>query len=214
MATSRKRNTQTDNIYNARRRYARAAVRNLEKAESASGATAARYRQLAKTNYDAAVALYGDKMPTRKSAEIRRLENEFGFDAERIGRANVERSIANSKRTLETNLNDAEIRREAEARALLSDSEIGSRILGGLVDVWRDKAKVVDAETGLERIDNKKIVPALLDYFGVGSLADVIEKLEETIGSKLYELKGGDENIYENIKIAIQTKVIEGTLVQ
>lgn len=214
MATTRKRNSKADEVYNARRRYARAADRNLDKAEKSNGATAARYRQLAKINYDQAVALYGENAPTRKSAEIRRLESEFGFDAERTNRANVEQSIIRSKRTLETNLNDIESRREAEARTLLNDAEIGPRILGGLVDVWRDKAKVRDPETGLERIDNKKIVPALLDYFGVGSLADVVERLEETIGSKLYELKGGDENIYENIKIIIQTKVVEGTLVQ
>lgn len=207
-----KRNAKNDATYNARRRYSRAAIRNLERAEQSSGATAARYRQLAKTNYEAAIALYGDKLPSRRSERMQRLEDEFDFDAELRNRPNKDRLIERSMNTLETSLNDVNTRREQEARALLNDSTIGSRILGGLVDVWRDKALVTD-EKGLEKIDNKKIVPALLDYFKVDSLADVIAKLEDAIGEDLYSLKGDAENIYEHVKILIQTKVITGELI-
>ena len=208
-----KRNKDADKTYNARRRFARAAVRNLDKAEKASGATAARYRQLARSNYESALALYGEKMPARKSKELRRLESEFGFDIEQIDSDNREVYIAKSYSTLESSLADVNIRREEEARTLLNDSVIGPRILGGLVDVWKDAATVTD-DSGLSKVDNKKRVPALLDYFKVNSLADMIDKLEESIGSSLYDLKGNAENIYEYVKILIQTKVVSNELVE
>lgn len=208
-----KRNKDADKTYNARRRFARAAVRNLDKAEKSSGATAARYRQLARSNYESALALYGEKMPTRKSNELRRLESEFGFDIEQVDSDNRELYLAKSYNVLESSLTDVNIRREQEARTLLNDSVIGPRILGGLVDVWKDKATVTDAD-GLTKVDNKQIVPALLEYFNVDNLADMIEKLEESIGSSLYDLKGNNENIYEYVKILIQTKVVSNELVE
>lgn len=210
-----KRNTQTDadKTYNARRRYTRAAERYLDKAEASSGATASRYRQLAKTNYNSAIALYGDKAPDKMSRGLTRLANEFGFDEERVNSSRRADYIEQSFYQLEGSLTDENVRREQEARALLNDDTIGSRILGGLVDVWKDKATVVDSETGSARIDNKRIVPALLDYFKVDNLADMIAKLEDSIGSSLYDLKGNLEDIYEYVRIQIQEKVIDNTLV-
>lgn len=207
-----KRNKQTDEVYNARRRYTRSAERYLNKAEASSGATAARYRQLAKTSYQSAVASYSDN-PSRKSAGIKRLEAEFGFYEEKTSSRKFEDYVSQSYFQLESNLNDESVRREQEARALLNDDTIGSRILGGLVDVWKDKATVTD-DNGMTRVDNKKIVPALLDYFKVDSLADMIAKLEESIGSSLYDLKGNLEDIYEYVRITIADKVRDNTLVQ
>lgn len=208
-----KRNKKADETYNARRRYTRAAERYLDKAENSSGATAARYRQLAKTNYQSAVSLYGSKSPAKKSEGIKRLEAEFGFDEERTNSYKAQDYVNQSFFSLESSLADAEVRREQEARTLLNDDTIGSRILGGLVDVWKGPATVTD-ENGLSRVDNKKIVPALLDYFKVDSLADMISKLEESIGSSLYDLKGNIEDIYEYVRITIAEKVRDNTLVQ
>lgn len=207
------RNRSSDETYNARRRFVRAAIRNLDKAKEAVGAAAARFRQLAKSNYESAIALYGSSKPVKKSANVRRLEDEFGFDSEIVNTANRDDAIERSFNVLESSLSNVDIRREQEARTLLNDPVIGSRILGGLVDVWKDKATVTDSN-GLAKVDNKKIIPALLDYFKVDNLADMIEKLEQSIGSSLYDLKGNTENIYEYVKILIQTKVVENELVE
>lgn len=218
MAKPRTRNKTSDDVYNARRRFARAAERNLEKAKETSGATSERYRQLARQNLESAIDLYDSKSLNRKSAQrIRQAAGELGVDLEGAkadtGRANKLDVMSRSFSTLESNLADDNFRREQEARALLNDDRIGSRILGGLVDVWRDKATIVD-ENGIAKIDNAKIMPALFDYFGVENLADMLDKLEDSIGSKLYEMRGDADNIYEHVKVLIQTKVLENTLVQ
>lgn len=207
----RKANTQADKTYNARRRYARAARRELDRAEQSSGATAARHRQLAKTYYNSAIATYDDT-PKKMSKDLTRLANEFGFDEERVNSYRKSDYVSQSYNLLEGSLNDENVRREQEARALLNDDTIGSRILGGLVDVWKDKATVTD-KNGASKIDNKKIIPALLDYFKVENLADMIDKLEESLGTSLYDLKGNLEDIYEYVKIQIQEKVIDNELV-
>lgn len=203
--------------YNARRRYARAGVRYLKEAESSSGATAARYKQLAKRQYEAALKTYGDKPPQKVSANIKQLQEQFdpGRDITKQGgirTSDREAYIEQSAFSLQSSMADENVRREREARTLLNDDVIGSRILGGLVDVWKDKATVID-ENGMTKIDNKRIVPALLDYFKVTNLADMVDKLEETIGSSLYELKGDLEDIYENVRILIAEKVRDNTLV-
>lgn len=209
------RNKQADKIYNARRRHSRSAVRHLQRAENSSGATAARERQLARQEYKEALKLYGSSSPAKKSKEIRQLEDFFGFGPQGVTRpASVSDDlISRSFQSLEGSKQDVEMRREAEARALLNDDTIGSRILGGLVDVWKDKATVTDSN-GLQRVDNKKIVPALLDYFKVTNLADMVEKLEASIGEKLYDLKGDIDNIYEHVRLQIAEKVRDNTLVQ
>lgn len=213
---ARKRQAQSDDTYNARRRFTRAAERNLTKARRSSGATAQRYRQLARQNFESALELYDPKSGRKPSRIMTQLADELGLDMERsrseAGRANRLELIERSFGTLETNLTDVQFRREQEARALLNDDRIGSRILGGLVDVWREAATVID-ENGMAHIDNSKIMPTLFDYFKVDNLADMISKLEDSIGSKLYEMKGDVDTIYEHVKVLIQTKVLENTLV-
>lgn len=213
---ARKRQAQSDDTYNARRRFARAAERNLTKARESSGATAQRYRQLARQSFESALELYDPKSRRKPSRIMTQLADELGLDVERArseaGRANRLDLLERSFGTLETNLTDAQFRREQEARALLNDGRIGPRILGGLVDVWREAATVID-ENGMASIDNSKILPTLFDYFKVNNLADMVSKLEDSIGSKLYEMKGDADTIYEHVKVLIQTKVLENTLV-
>lgn len=207
------RSKQADEAYNAQRRYRRAAIRHLDRAEELSGAAAARERQLAKTNYERALAISSGKDVSKRSAEIQRLAAEFGYEeASPQKKARRDDYISQSGFSLETNLADENVRREQEARALLNDDTIGSRILGGLVEVWKGPASVTD-ENGMSKIDNRKIVPALLDYFKVDNLADMIEKLEESIGSSLYDLKGDLSDIYEYVRTTLATKVRDNTLV-
>lgn len=211
------RNKAADEAYNARRRYARAGVKYLRQAKESSGATAARYKQLAKRQYEAALKIYGDKPSQRISANIRELQSEFDPNRDVLEKGGIKTQnrqayIEQSVFALQSSMTDENARREREARTLLNDDVIGSRILGGLVDVWKDKATIVD-ENGMTKIDNKRIVPALLDYFKVTNLADMVDKLEESIGSSLYELKGDLEDIYENVRILIAEKVRDNTLV-
>lgn len=218
MAKTRARSRVSDDVYNARRRFARAAERNLKRSKETSGATSERYKQLARQNLESAINLYDSSSLNRKSAQrIRQGAEELGIDLG-VEKANCSRAskldaVSRSFGTLEGNLSDDSFRREQEASALLNDDRIGSRILGGLVDVWRDKATVIDS-TGMASIDNSKIMPALFDYFGVDNLADMLDKLEASIGSKLYDMRGDADNIYEHVKVLIQTKVLENTLVQ
>ena len=90
------------------------------------------------------------------------------------------RSLASSKR-------DPEVRRQAEAR-LIMNSPIGQRILGGLIDVWRDEAFVEEeGPQGMRKtLDRSKIYPALFKHFKVDNLADLLEKIEKMTGETLY----------------------------
>ncbi len=203
--------------YNARRRYARAGVKYLKQSKESSGATAARYKQLAKRQYEAALKTYGDKPPQKISANIQELQSEFepNRDITKTGgikTQNRQAYIEQSFFSLQSSMADENVRREQEARTLLNDDVIGSRILGGLVDVWKEKATIID-KNGMSKIDNKRIVPALLDYFNVDNLADMVDKLEDSIGSSLYDLKGNLEDIYENVRILIAEKVRDNTLI-
>lgn len=173
--------------------------------------------QLARQNFESAVALYDparSQSPSKLLQDIAaQLNISIGVVKEESRGSNRLDLLERSLNTLEGRIADANVRREQEARALLNDDRIGSRILGGLVDVWRNAATVID-DNGMARIDNTRILPALFDYFKVDNLADMLDKLEASIGSKLYEMKGDADNIYEHVKVLIQTKVLENTLVQ
>ena len=202
-----------DEAYNARRRYQRSAERNIKKAEQSSGATAARYRQLARDDLDKAMETYEQGTTQNFNKTITNLANELGVDLQqqrrrmqsmRKGTYDKLRKSAiseeKSRTRLVANIEDDEARRQAVARQILN-SKVGSRIIGGLVDVWKDEA-TVSTDRGLE-VDNRKILPALFDYFKVDNLADMLEKVEQIIGDKLY----GDEDsdaMYEAVKVMLQ----------
>lgn len=209
-----------DDVYNARKRFARSGLRNLEKAQSTTGATAAKYRRLAEQDLKAAISTYDPKKQQNYMKEIRQLTEGLNLNlthqleqtrrAEGIQKTRV---VERSFETLETRLQNPDVRREKQARAILANDEIGSCILGGLVDVWKDKATVVD-EFGRTKVDQSKIMPALLDYFKVDTVADMLDKLQESIGAKLYDVSDERANIYEVVKLLIQSKVADNTLVQ
>lgn len=205
-----------DTFYNARRRYQRAAERNLRKAEASSGATAARYRSLAMQDLDKALSTY-DKPTTQEfSKPIQNLADKLGVDLSqqrsqlqsmKDDRANRLRTLAEQESTqrLESALSDPETRRQAEAKALFS-SDIGSRIIGGMVDVWRPVA----VEGG--KVNKRKMMQAIYNHFNVDNLADLLQKVEEQIGEALYKNDDMD-NMYETVKLTIQNKVASNTLV-
>lgn len=212
----------SDDVYNARKRFARSSLRNLKKADKSSGATAAKYRQLATEDLRQAIETY-DKTKTNPNylKEIRQAAAELGIDITqkieqlpKVNKKEQQRRIDASFSTLEKNLKDEEFRRVKQARTLLSNDEIGSRIYGSLVDIWKKDATVYDPEHGVYTVDNKKIEQLVISYFNVDNIADVLDKLEELVGEDLYSLNSSNIDIYEYVKLTIQEKIVDNTLVQ
>lgn len=224
---ARKARPTGDKATNARKRYYRQAERYLKQAQENTGATAARYEQLARVELDNALKTYSKNTTQRFSQPIQKLANQLGVSlederrriknrldksADEIRKAAIDLKGRSAKSLAGRELSDEELRQE-EARRLLNDDAIGSRILGGFVDVWRDKATVYETaytEKGepyeKAKIDNSKILPALFEYFGVDNLADMLEKVEEIIGDTLYANPDSDA-MYEAVKLVIQTHI-------
>lgn len=211
----------SDANYNARRRFYRSAQRNLKKAEQSSGATADRYRAIARQDLSKALDTY-DKTTTQNFGKpIQNLAEKLGVNlsfhratlkkmSDKAARKLQETAKKASFKRLEGAISDREQRRQQEAKIIFS-SGIGSRIIGGLVDVWRDKALVID-ETGKSKVDKSKMMQAIFDYFKVDNLADLLQKVEKSIGNRLYS-DGETDTIYETVKLIIQGKVADNTLV-
>lgn len=211
MARARKRG---DDATNARKRYYRSAQRNLAKAEASSGANAAKYRAIAKRDFENALNTYDASAPKQKfSKPIRELADKFGVDLEgrrsefvtRTGKSR-EKAISQSKFALESALTDESVRREREAVQLINNPKIGSRIIGGFVDIWRDK--FLDDEGDF---DKERIMPVLMDYFHVSTIADMLDKVEKMVGDILY-LDEDSATIYETVKILIQMNVADNSI--
>ena len=167
MARKRKK---SDDVYNARRRFRRQAERYAKKAESTTGVASAKYRAIAQDAAEKALSTYQNKDAAQKG--------RVATVAQRVG-ASTETAEKYSRRL--SKLDDAQLQdvleksstklsgvtgadlRDAEAKAILSKGNIGSRFYGSLVDIWQ----------GSNDIDQ-----AIKDYFGVDSIMDVLDELE------------------------------------
>lgn len=179
----------SDSAYNARRRYTRAAERYLNKAEDSVGATSDRYRALAREAIGKAAELYERKADIKRSKKFRDTASKLGVDVEEfmIGKATTKQEQERREALLSesesftaptgTASEKAQARRDQEARAILN-SPMGSRIYAGTVDIWAQPT--YDPETGefVNRKTQDDIDQAIMDYFGVESMMDVIEILE------------------------------------
>lgn len=208
-----------DTATKARKRYYRAAERELRKAEQSSGATAGRFRQLARIYFKDALSTYDPTKRQAFSKPIRRLADEFGINLDEYRKSlsggNIEQAISRrekmisrSEDILESSLRDTDKRREREARALLSDDAIGSRVMGGFVEIWGEEATYTDASTGKLKVDNKKIMSKMMDYFDVDNVADLLDKIEDIAGEDLYA-SPEDYTQYQIAKLKIQNYVAE-----
>lgn len=209
-----------DTTYNARRRYVRAASRYLKKAEKTVGVEAVRYRNLAKDAIEKAASLYERRGNITRKGEFTRLAEELDVDLRehmaspqeltQAQEAKRKRIIDESEEVSGRGLTKAD-RREAEAKAILS-GPLGSRIYAGLVDVW---SQPVFDETG--QLVNKKstteINKAIMDYFGVSSMMDVIEELERQLGPSIYADPESLEK-YDTVSLAIQDYLYTSMTVQ
>jgi len=191
---------------NARKRFYRAAERFLTKSEETSGSVSARFRSLARQEFEKALGTYDSGTTQRFSKPMQRLAKEFNVDLETARKTFTKQSAdtledieIKSRRSLESTRSDDDLRRELEAESVFN-SKIGKRIFGGLVDIWREEATVMG------KVDQSKIYDALYDYFGVDNKADLLDKIEEITGENLYT-DDATEEWYETVKLTLQTWV-------
>lgn len=213
-----RRGKDSDDVYNARRRYYRAAQRHLDRAGKLSGVSASRERQLARAEFERALETYDPTQRQKISKPMQRIASELGVDIQKE-RPKLEKGEDMSKarerylekvgklekeslKSLEGEMSDAEKRREREAETLFGIQNISHRILGGLVDIWRGKAKVFDRKTGRLKVDKNRILPILFEHYGVSKLSDLLDKIEKEVGEALYDIDHDD--IYRVIKLTLQ----------
>lgn len=181
---------QSDEIYNARRRFKRAAARYEKRAAGLTGASKSMMQKLAKQALDKANALY--QKPLSALPETKRVSR-------------IKQLSEQSLRMLESARNkpDSAERREQEARELLSGS-VGSKIYGGLVNIWKTPA---DDKMPVEiRQDYQVRNDAIMRFFGVTSMWDAIKKIEQIVGNALYSTS--DEVVrYDEVVTSIQAYV-------
>ena len=203
---------------NARKRYYRDAERYLRQAENSTGATAARYRSMAQKRLNEALNTYTKSTTQNFAKPIQNIANKLGVDLNEARDKLRSRSAKQEKQIRSHAIDetqslyalrgsrDPETLRQSEARALFN-SPIGSRIIGGTVEIWQDKASVTLPD-GSTQIDKSKILPALYEYFEVDNLADLLNAIETMSGEDLYK-SPDDEAFYESVKITIQTMIAE-----
>ena len=203
-AASRKRKTGEsydkpgDTLYNARRRFARSAERYAKKAEQSTGVLAERYRALARGELRNALDTY-EKEP--KSGTVKRLMKQLGMEKGKrtTPPERKQELVTRSQYSLESAKTPA-TRREREARSILN-SKIGKRVYGGLVGVWRDGAGSGDG------FDRDAMDAAIMEYFNVDSMADVLDILETQVN--LYDMPESEER-YDVVRLTIEQFTMRG----
>lgn len=195
---------QSDDVYNARRRYRRQAERYLAKAEKASGLKRARYQAQARDATIKAAQTYaqGQKPQGQVKALMERqgigsstiaaVSAAKGYKSGGIG-GNVERLVNQSLNAL---VGNREKTRDQMARDILSTGNVGSRFYGGLVQVW-------DETEESRRHPNR----AILEFFGAESIMDVLEKLEAQ-GIDLYTPDENDD-VYKSVQLKLQQYILK-----
>lgn len=195
---------QSDNVYNARRRYRRQAERYLAKAENASGIKKSRYEAQARNATIKAAQLYtkGQKPqgPVKAlmerqgidSGTIAAVSTARGYKSGGIGRS-VECLVDQSLNALVGSKPET---RDQMAHDILSTGNVGSRFYGGLVQVW---GKTEESRQHPNR--------AILEFFGAESIMDVLEELENH-GIDLYT---PDENadVYKSVQLKLQQYILQ-----
>ena len=196
-----KRNS--DETYNARRRYRRQAERFIKKADESSGILKSRYEAQARNATINALSTYAKGQQPK--GRVKQLTEMLGIDAKTVQQVAFAKGIQSSgvstglasrlvQRSKQT-LASAETRDEM-AKEILSTGNIGSRFYGGLIDIWGDTPEH-------RRHPNQPI----LEFFGADSIMDVIEDLEAA-GIDLYT-PDENEDIYKSAQLALQQYILK-----
>lgn len=195
---------ESDNVYNARRRYRRQAERYLAKAEKASGIEKSRYEAQARDATMKAAQLYtkGQKPQGQIKALMERqgIDNGMlmamsaarGYKSGGLGRS-VGRLVDQSLNALVGSKPET---RDQMARDILSTGNVGSRFYGGLVQIWDETEE-----------SRKHPNRAILEFFGAESIMDVLEELEAQ-GIDLYTPDENDD-VYKSVQLKLQQYILK-----
>lgn len=210
----------SDSVYNARRRFIRAAERALNKSYDAVGAEKSRYREMAREYTAKAAELYQGKVKGKVSGVMQKLSDALGVNLREFASSEKptkreqqrqSRLIKESEKVTEYVKNDnggyrkkTSIETREEAANAILNSPIGSRIYAGLVDVWA-KPTIEDGEIKMRRT-REDINNAIMEHFGVSSMMDVIEMLEEKV-----DLYADPQSIerYDTVSLTIANSLYE-----
>ena len=193
----------SDETYNARRRYRRQAERFIKKADESSGILKSRYEAQARNATINALSTYAKGQQPK--GRVKQLTDMLGIDAKTVQQVAfakgmqsggvttglVSRLVQRSKQTLAS----AETR-DAMAKEILSTGNVGSRFYGGLVDIWGDTPEHREHPN-----------QSILDFFGTDSMMDVIEDLEAE-GIDLYT-PDENEDVYKSAQLALQQYILK-----
>ena len=197
----RKRDKASDDTYNARRRFIRQAKSAMQKAQSATGEMKKRYRAIARESIQKAAEFYTRHADIERAKDFVKLSKELGVNLNEFQPA--KEPTPREQQRMETLVSESELmvmldKRDREALSILS-TPIGSRIYAGLVDIW-GKPQFENGEYIYKR-SRGDIDRAIMEYFGVDSMMDVLEKLEAE-GINIYADPRSMEK-YDEITLAI-----------
>lgn len=193
----------SDDTYNARRRYRRQAERFIKKADKSSGILKSRYEAQARNATINALSTYAKGQQPK--GRVKQLTDMLGIDAKTVQQVAfakgmqssgvttglVSRLVQRSKQTLAS----AETRDEM-AKEILGTGNVGSRFYGGLVDIWGDTPEHREHPN-----------QSILEFFGADGMMDVIEDLEAN-GIDLYT-PDENEDVYKSAQLALQQYILK-----
>lgn len=193
----------SDETYNARRRYRRQAERFIKKADKSSGILKSRYEAQARNATINALSTYAKGQQPK--GRVKQLTDMLGIDAKTVQQVAfakgmqssgvttglVSRLVQRSKQTLAS----AETRDEM-AKEILGTGNVGSRFYGGLVDIWGDTPEHREHPN-----------QSILEFFGADCMMDVIEDLEAN-GIDLYT-PDENEDVYKSVQLALQQYILK-----
>lgn len=195
---------QSDDVYNARRRYRRQAERYLAKAEKASGLERARYQAQARNATIKAAQTYARGQ--KPQGQVKALMERQGIGAGTIAAVSAAKGYKSGgigdgvrrlvNQSLSALVGKEQKTRDQMARDILSTGNVGSRFYGGLVQIWD--------ETEESRQHPNR---AILEFFGADSIMDVLEELEAQ-GIDLYTPDENDD-VYKSAQLKLQQYILK-----
>lgn len=195
---------QSDDVYNARRRYRRQAERYLARAEKASGLERARYQAQARNATIKAMQTYARGQ--KPQGQVKALMERQGIGTGTIAAVSVAKGYKSGgigegirrlvNQSLSALVGKEQKTRDQMARDILSTGNVGSRFYGGLVQVWD--------ETEESRQHPNR---AILEFFGADSIMDVLEELEAQ-GIDLYTPDENDD-FYKSAQLKLQQYILK-----
>ena len=175
---ARKRSKNADILSKVRKRYNRAANRFKRLADQVEGAQKSFLESLFNRLNDQA-----------RKFTMRNLRNKYSADE-------IDNVVKNIEDNSEFALlsGDVESRQKKLGKVLIGDSDVASRFYAGTVEIWRGKKG--DARD-----------QAILDYFGVDTIYDAMNRLSDLTGEDILQIGGSETELYDRLKDAIREEV-------